>query len=91
MFPAPPHTGNQQGGKNVERLMKTQLCVHSENATDDYLLYLRSMGLSHCFVMFSNEHSNYEDVNRAVSRTKGILPRTSPTASPAARSIWTRS
>ena len=70
MFPASPHTGNQQGGKNVERLMKTQLCVHSENATDDYLLYLRSMGLSHCFVMFSNEHSNYEDVNRVLDKVR---------------------
>ena len=42
----------------MQTMMKPQLCVHSENATDDYLLYLRSMGLSHCFVMFSNEHSN---------------------------------
>ncbi|MBQ9401323.1 MAG: hypothetical protein IJU38_03055, partial [Clostridia bacterium] len=58
----------------METLMKPQLCVRSENATDEYIQYLRQMGLTHCFVMFSNEHSNYEDVNRILDklRSKGM-------------------
>ena len=48
----------------METLMKPQMGVNSEKATDDYLQYLRQMTISHCFVMFSNEHSNYADVNR---------------------------
>lgn len=50
--------------------MKPQLCVRSEGATDEYLQYLRQMNLSHCFVMFSNEHSNYEDVNRILEKIR---------------------
>ena len=54
----------------MQTLMKPQLCVRSENATDEYIQYLRQMGLSHCFVMFSNEHSNYEDVNRILDKVR---------------------
>ena len=54
----------------MERRMKAQLCVQSKNATDDYLQYLRQMGLTHCFVMFANEHSNREDVNRILDRVR---------------------
>lgn len=50
--------------------MKPQLCVRSENATSEYLRHLRAMNLSHCFVMFSNEHSNYEDVNRILDKIR---------------------
>ena len=53
----------------MEYLMKPQLCVHS-NDSDDYLQYLRQMNITHCFVMFSNEHSNYEDVNRTLDRVR---------------------
>ena len=28
------------------------------------------MNISHCFVMFSNEHSNYEDVNRILDKVR---------------------
>lgn len=55
----------------MQALMKPQLCVRSENATDEYLQYLRQMGLSHCFVMFHNDHSNYEDVNRILDKVRG--------------------
>ncbi|MBR1586333.1 MAG: mannonate dehydratase [Clostridia bacterium] len=54
----------------MQPLMKPQLCVRSDNATDDYIQYLRQMNLSHCFVMFSNEHSNYEDVNRILDKLR---------------------
>ncbi|MBQ9265190.1 MAG: mannonate dehydratase [Clostridia bacterium] len=54
----------------MQTLMKPQLCVRSEQATDDYLQYLRQMNISHCFVMFSNEHSNYEDVNRILEKLR---------------------
>ena len=42
----------------MEYLMKPQLCVHSDDP-DEYLQYLRQMNITHCFVMFTNEHSNY--------------------------------
>ena len=54
----------------METLMKPQMGVNSEKATDDYLQYLRQMNISHCFVMFSNEHSNYEDVNRILDKVR---------------------
>ena len=54
----------------MQTLMKPQLRVRSQEATDDYLQYLRQMGLSHCFVMFSNEHCNYEDVNRTLDKIR---------------------
>ena len=54
----------------METLMKPQMGVNSEKATDDYLQYLRQMNISHCFVMFSNEHSNYEDVNRILDMVR---------------------
>lgn len=50
--------------------MKPQLGIQSSNASDEYLQYLRQMGLTHCFVMFSNEHSNHEDVNRILDRVR---------------------
>lgn len=50
--------------------MKAQLGVRSDNVTDEYLQYLKQMNLSHCFVMFSNEHSNYEDVNRILDKIR---------------------
>ena len=46
----------------MQALMKPQLCVRSENATDEYIQYLLQMNVTHCFVMFANEHSNYKDV-----------------------------
>ncbi len=54
----------------METLMKPQMGINSDKATDDYLRYLRQMNISHCFVMFSNEHSNYEDVNRILERVR---------------------
>ena len=54
----------------MTKRMNPQLCVRSDNATDEYLQYLRQMNLSHCFVMFSNEHSNYEDVNRTLDKVR---------------------
>lgn len=53
----------------MEMLMKPQLCV-SSNATDDYLRYLRQMNISHCFVMFRNEETNYDAVNRTLERVR---------------------
>ena len=53
----------------METLMKPQLCV-SSNATDDYLRYLRQMNISHCFVMFRNEETNYDAVNRTLERVR---------------------
>ncbi len=53
----------------MEYLMKPQLGVHSDDP-DEYLQYLRQMNITHCFVMFSNEHSNYEDVNHALDRIR---------------------
>ena len=50
-------------------LMKPQLSVPS-HATDDYFQYLRQMNITHCFVMFSNEDSNYETVNRTFDRIR---------------------
>lgn len=41
----------------MQTYMKPQLCVVSD-ATDDYLRYLKQMNISHCFVMFKNEHTN---------------------------------
>ena len=55
----------------MQALMKPQLCVRSENATDEYIQYLLQMNVTHCFVMFSNEHSNYEDVNRILDKLRG--------------------
>lgn len=54
----------------MQTMMKPQLRVRSQEATDDYLQYLRQMGLSHCFVMFGNEHCNYEDVNRTLEKIR---------------------
>lgn len=53
----------------MQTLMKPQLCVVSD-ATDDYLRYLTQMNISHCFVMFRNEHTNYDDVNRTLERVR---------------------
>ena len=53
----------------MEMLMKPQLCV-SSNATEDYLRYLRQMNISHCFVMFRNEETNYDAVNRTLERVR---------------------
>ena len=53
----------------MEYLMKPQLCVHSDDP-DEYLQYLRQMNITHCFVMFSNEHCNYEDVNRVLDKVR---------------------
>ena len=53
----------------MEMLMKPQLCV-SSNATDDYLRYLRQMNITHCFVMFRNEETNYDAVNRTLERVR---------------------
>ena len=54
----------------MECLMKPQLCINSEKATDDYLQYLKQMNITHGFVMFSNDHSNYEDVNRILDKVR---------------------
>lgn len=54
----------------MQTMMKPQLRVRSQEATDDYLQYLRQMGLTHCFVMFGNEHCNYEDVNRTLDKIR---------------------
>lgn len=54
----------------METPMKVQLCVNSEKATEDYLQYLRQMNVTHCFVMFSDAHSNYEDVHRILDRVR---------------------
>ena len=51
-------------------MMKPQLGIRSHTLTDDYLQYMRQMNLSHCFVMFDNDHSNYEDVNRTLDRVR---------------------
>ena len=51
--------------------MNPQLCVRSEHATDDYIRYLKQMNVTHCFLMLSNEHSNYEDVNRLLDKLRG--------------------
>lgn len=51
--------------------MKPQLCVRSDNATSEYLQYLRQMNLSHCFLMITDAHSNYEDVNRILDKIRG--------------------
>lgn len=53
----------------MELLMKPQLGVRS-NVPDDYLRYIRQMNISHCFVMFTNEQTNYEDVNRTLDRVR---------------------
>lgn len=53
----------------MEMLMKPQLCVRSD-APDDYLRYLTQMNISHCFVMFTPGHANYEDVNRTLERVR---------------------
>ena len=66
----------------MEMLMKPQLCV-SSNATDDYLRYLRQMNISHCFVMFRNEETNYDAVNRTLERVRAAgLPATALSTSP---------
>ena len=56
----------------MQKKMNPQLGVRSEFATDEYLKYLKEMGLTHCFVMFSNEHSNYEDVNRILDKVRSF-------------------
>ena len=50
--------------------MHPQLGVSSENATPEYLQYLKQMNVTHCFVMFSNDHSDYEHVNRILERIR---------------------
>ncbi len=50
--------------------MNPQLGIRSDTLTPDYLQYLRQMNISHCFVLFSNEHSNYEDVNRTLDTVR---------------------
>ncbi len=50
--------------------MNPQLGVRSVNASDEYLQYLRSMNLTHCFVMFSDADSDYDNVNRTLDRVR---------------------
>ena len=54
----------------MRRKMHPQLGVSSENATPEYLQYLKQMNVTHCFVMFSNDHSDYEHVNRILERIR---------------------
>ncbi len=53
-----------------EASMNPQLGVRSEAVTDEYLQYLKQMNVMHCFVMFSNEQSDYEQVNRILDRIR---------------------
>ncbi len=52
-----------------EPKMKVQCQINSD-VTDDYLKFMRQMNIKNCFIMFKNEHSNYEDVNRVLDKVR---------------------
>lgn len=49
--------------------IKVQCCVRS-NSSDEYLKFLRQMNIENCYLMFDDEHSNYDDVNRTLDRVR---------------------
>ena len=49
--------------------MKVQCCVRS-NDPPERLDYLKRMNISNCYLMFTDEHSNYDDANRAIDRVR---------------------
>lgn len=54
---------------NTTPQMKVQCCIQSD-ASDAYLRFLRQMNIDNCFVMFRNEDTNYEDVNKTIDRVR---------------------
>lgn len=49
--------------------MKVQVPVTSDYS-DEHLAFIRQMGVEHCFVMFRDEDSNYDGVNRFLERCR---------------------
>lgn len=59
-----------EGGMSLKKsLMKVQLPVSSDY-TDEHLKFIKQMGVDNCFVMFKDEDSNYEGVNRFLDRCR---------------------
>lgn len=53
--------------EKMKSLMKVQMPVTSDY-TDDHLKFIKQMGVDNCFVMFRDEDSNYDGVNKFLDR-----------------------